>query len=250
MRQAIWLASCIGAVLLTACAALWRAPEATGVSNAAAQPAREATRLAQLGHGRSASFALCEGGDCPQVTPKTFATTADAPSLGAASTANAIPAHAAAPATDLAALAPEAAASPRDATRPGTASPRSSLKPRPEADDFSVTVHFPFGDAVLTSSAKAILDAAAIRAGDAHRLRIVGRTDSVGAQAVNDALAKERTRAVRDHLRHRLATWPTTVDIESAGACCFAASNATAQGRQANRRVEVSFSAAEPEDPL
>lgn len=113
-----------------------------------------------------------------------------------------------------------------------------------------MTVLFPFGEAVLTPLAKAVLDAAAVRAGDARRLRIVGRTDSVGAQMVNHALARERARAVRDHLRRRLANWPATVDIESEGACCFAASNATAQGRQANRRVEVTFFATEPEDPL
>ncbi len=231
MKHALWLACCAGVVLLTACAALWPAPEPSGASNAAAPPVREAARLAQLGHGRSAAFALCEGGVCPQVTPKTLATTPNATPPGSAA-------------------ASASAAGGPDAPRPDATVARPAPQPRPAADDFSVTVYFPFGEAVLTPSARAVLDAAAIRAGDVRRLRIVGRTDSVGAQAVNDALARERARAVREHLRTRLPNWPDTVDVESAGACCFAASNFTAQGRQANRRVEVTFSAAEPGDLL
>lgn len=248
MKRGIWLACWACAALLSACAALWSDTEASDASSAAAQPPRVAARLAQLGHGRSAAFALCADGTCPQATPKTLATTADAPPLGgdgAGSTARAV-----APAIERAAPVSEAAAARPDGTTPDDAVPRSVPSPGPEAGDVSVTVRFPFGEAVLTPLAKAVLDAAAVRAGDARRLRIVGRTDSLGTQTVNDALARERARAVRDHLRTRLANWPATVDIESAGACCFAASNVTAQGRQANRRVEVTFSAAEPEDPL
>lgn len=242
MKCGIWLACCAGTALLSACAALWPETEAAEASSASAQPPRVATRLAQLGHGRSAAFALCAEGTCPQATPKTLATTADAPPFGGARTAP--------PASERPAPMSETAATRPDGIRPDAAVPRPVPAPGPEADDVSVTVRFPFGEAVLTPAAKAVLDAAALRAGDAQRLGIVGRTDSVGAQRVNDALARERARAVRDHLRTRLANWPATVDIESAGACCFTASNATAQGRQANRRVEVTFSVAEPEDPL
>lgn len=225
MKRGIWLACCAGTALLSACAALWPAPVPAEASKASAQPPRAAAQLAQLGHGRSAAFALCDGAACPKVTPKTFATDDSTP-------------------------APDAAASRPDAPRSDAAAPRPATEPLPEAGDFSVTVHFRFGEAVLTPLAKAVLDAAALRAGAARRLRIEGRTDSAGAQAVNDALAKERARAVRDHLRTRLPNWPATVDTESAGACCFAASNATAHGRQANRRVEVTFSSAQPEDLL
>ena len=39
-------------------------------------------RVAQRGHGPSASFALCEASQCPQPTPKAFATKAAAPGNG------------------------------------------------------------------------------------------------------------------------------------------------------------------------
>ncbi|WP_157158243.1 OmpA family protein [Delftia sp. Cs1-4] len=156
--------------------------------------------------------------------------------------------HAARPAGDEAASATlPAAAAP--AVFSAADAPPLAAHPL-QAGDIAVTVHFRFGESRLTPAARTLLDEAARQASDAgpfHRLRIVGRTDSLGPQAFNDALAIARARAVRDHLRTRLARWPAAVDVEAAGACCYAARNDTADGRLANRRVEVGLSASDPE---
>ena len=47
--------------------------------------------------------------------------------------------------------------------------------------------------------------------------------------------------AVRDHLRSRHPPLAPAVTLEAQGACCFAASNETPQGRALNRRVEIVF---------
>ena len=46
---------------------------------------------------------------------------------------------------------------------------------------------------------------------------------------------------MRDHLRVRHPHLSSAVALDAEGACCFAASNETADGRALNRRVEIVF---------
>lgn len=222
------LATGLAMAMLSACAHRWSGhtgPDAMPRA-AASAPAAPPLRIVQATptpSGAVGRFVLCSGAACPAVTPKTLATAQNAAPQSTAETA------------------------PDDsAEMPAAAAP-------PAGGDIAVVVRFRFAESTLTPRAKALLDAAANEAaatGKTRRLLIVGRTDSVGSQATNDALALARARAVRDHLRTRLKAWPATVDIEAAGACCYATGNDTAQGRLENRRVEVTLSADEPEGAL
>jgi outer membrane protein OmpA-like peptidoglycan-associated protein len=102
-------------------------------------------------------------------------------------------------------------------------------------------VHFAFGDASLTATARAQIDEVAGSLPSASRIAISGRTDSVGSPQSNQTLAVARANAVRDHLRNRYPHLASAVTLEARGACCFTASNDTQQGRALNRRVEIVF---------
>jgi len=232
MRHSLCLAGCAAVAVISACAVLQprSAPLPASQVGAASQPVplriAQATDGARTESGRAPPYVLCSGDACPRVTPKTLALASPAPT----------------------------AAGKRD-QGPGAASlpPQERTPPAAPAErraDISLTVHFRFGASDLSARAKALLDAAAGQALDTartSRLRIVGRTDSIGPQAVNDALAMARARAVRDYLRPRLPRWPASVDIEASGACCYAADNDTSEGRLSNRRVEITWSASDPE---
>ena len=271
MRCGTWIAGCMGALALCACALLRPPAAPSAAAPAAAAPHTGALRIAQAESGprmdtaRFAPFVLCSDDACPRVTPKTLAQAAPARQHDAEQGPRpASLAPLASPETPRKASAQQAPASKgheAGTAVPATPQPSPASPDRPDEPegaarpqrrgDIAVTVRFPFGDARLNEAARAQLDTAAGQASEAgalHRLRIVGRTDSAEPQAVNDALAMARARAVRDHLRHRLPRWPAAVDIEAAGACCYAASNDTAQGRFANRRVEITLSASDPED--
>jgi flagellar motor protein MotB len=70
-------------------------------------------------------------------------------------------------------------------------------------------------------------------------IRIVGHTDSAGDAARNRELSEQRAAAVRQALVERFAVDPARIAIEGRGADQPIASNRTARGRQANRRVEL-----------
>jgi outer membrane protein OmpA-like peptidoglycan-associated protein len=70
------------------------------------------------------------------------------------------------------------------------------------------------------------------------RLEVDGHTDSVGSDAYNQQLSEKRAAAVRDYLvQQGLPTSSATV--MGFGKTQPVASNATAVGRQQNRRVEL-----------
>ena len=68
------------------------------------------------------------------------------------------------------------------------------------------------------------------------RLRVEGHTDDTGSAAGNERLSEQRALAVRAYLTERsvAAERPTTVGI---GPAQPVTDNATAEGRQRNRRV-------------
>lgn len=189
-------------------------------------------KIAQLNFGRNASFAICTAPACPTVTRKTLplmlppATTGAAPVLDIASTLS--PGEKHLPASRYAADA--------------------SAKPAP-ARHAPVVVHFASGNSALSASGKAVLDQAMPAMRDASRILIVGRTDSTGSRIANQSLALARARTVRDYLKTGLSSPAPVLMLDAQGACCFAASNDTPQGRQQNRRVEIVFSVPERAAP-
>jgi outer membrane protein OmpA-like peptidoglycan-associated protein len=70
---------------------------------------------------------------------------------------------------------------------------------------------------------------------------VVGHTDRTGSEEANYRLGQQRAAAVAHYLldEHRLD--PVRVRVTSAGDTQPVADNATAEGRQQNRRVEIRF---------
>ena len=99
------------------------------------------------------------------------------------------------------------------------------------------TAHFAFDADALRQ-----VDADALRgllpALDHARVTVVGHTDAIGPMAYNQLLALRRARAVAHFLVSLDVLWES-VQVEGRGSCCYRASNETAAGRAANRRVEI-----------
>lgn len=73
------------------------------------------------------------------------------------------------------------------------------------------------------------------------RVRIEGHTDSVGTEAYNEELSRQRAQAVADALTDR-GIAADRIEIVARGEGFPVVSNGTSAGRQQNRRVEVVFS--------
>ena len=71
------------------------------------------------------------------------------------------------------------------------------------------------------------------------QVALVGHTDTDGALALNTALSKRRAQAVRARLIERWDVPAAQITAEGAGWLAPRASNATPEGREKNRRVEV-----------
>lgn len=69
-------------------------------------------------------------------------------------------------------------------------------------------------------------------------VQVVGYTDSTGSDAINVPLSRSRARSVRDYLVGR-GVAGQRITTAGMGAADPVASNATAQGRALNRRVEI-----------
>ena len=79
-----------------------------------------------------------------------------------------------------------------------------------------------------------------LRANPGQRLRIDGYTDSVGTAQANLILSQDRARSVSDALAG-MGVNPSRFHLEGHGEDSPVATNATAAGRQLNRRVEVTL---------
>ncbi|MBY5935390.1 OmpA family protein [Tateyamaria omphalii] len=71
------------------------------------------------------------------------------------------------------------------------------------------------------------------------RIAVVGHTDTVGGLEANITVSRARARAVRERLISRYDVSPSRIEAEGMGYLSPVASNLTAAGREANRRVEV-----------
>lgn len=192
-------------------------------------------QITQVDFGRYAAFAQCMPPTCLVITPKTLAI--EAPPAPAAS----LPVN-----SVLSLAAGEAIVTSGPPPSPPEASVsalNSAPNPPPTAVQSTrqVIVHFAFGGASLSADARTAIDQVAGQLPSARRIAISGRTDSVGSQQSNQALAIARANTVRGYLHDRYPHLTPAVTLEAQGTCCFTASNETPQGRALNRRVEVVF---------
>lgn len=210
-----------GGLLLTACSLLKPEHPASDQTHAAVAPA--SLHISQLDFGRDARFMRCMEPACPSVTPKTLT---PLPTANTAVPVVAVPATAA-----------SAAATSRLAG-PVIAAP--SPAPRTVASR-TLVLHFGNNSAVLTAAHKALLGNALNDLRRTDRIVIAGRTDDLGSEALNEALALARALAIRDHLLDLAPDLPARIAIDAKGRCCYAAPNDSNAGRARNRRVELAY---------
>jgi outer membrane protein OmpA-like peptidoglycan-associated protein len=103
--------------------------------------------------------------------------------------------------------------------------------------DFS----FDSGSAMIKPQMRPVLDQFAQGLSANQRVTIVGHTDNVGGDALNDRLSLDRASSVREYLQTR-GIDPSRILVNGRGEAQPIASNDTAQGRAENRRVEVFLS--------
>ncbi|WP_375174382.1 OmpA family protein [Pseudooceanicola sp.] len=100
---------------------------------------------------------------------------------------------------------------------------------------------FASGAGALSDRSYPSLEALAeyLKGNPARVIAVVGHTDSVGSLEANVALSKRRAEAVRARLVTRYGVPGAQVQAQGAGYMAPVASNLTAEGREANRRVEA-----------
>jgi len=141
---------------------------------------------------------------------------------------------------------------PQARVEPPVAQPQPVVQPQPAAQPIAQrqvllqgSANFAFDSAVLTPSARQELNRFldVNREARFRRVTVTGYTDSQGAHAYNVRLSEARARAVATYLRtgglqaEHFAT-------AGRGASEPVASNATAEGRAQNRRVEIELETA------
>jgi outer membrane protein OmpA-like peptidoglycan-associated protein len=106
---------------------------------------------------------------------------------------------------------------------------------------FDASVLFDFDRSELRPGAQAQLAAAAARVAAYPKAAVTveGHTDNVGTGAYNAKLSLARASAVRAFLTSRPELTGRAIEVEGLGASRPIASNATEEGRQQNRRVEI-----------
>lgn len=124
---------------------------------------------------------------------------------------------------------------------PGTrAGVKVDAKGCPDIPDLS-GVNFEFDSAKLNGSASSILNegAAVIKDHPEIRVEVQGHTDSVGSEAYNQKLSEKRAESVKSYLEGQ-GVESSRISASGKGESDPVATNDTAEGRAANRRVEIS----------
>jgi outer membrane protein OmpA-like peptidoglycan-associated protein len=103
--------------------------------------------------------------------------------------------------------------------------------------DFS----FDSGSSTIKPQMRPVLDQFAQGMSPNQRVTIIGHTDNVGGETLNNRLSLERAAAVREYLRMR-GMDPSRILVNGRGEGEPIASNDTAVGRAENRRVEMFLS--------
>ena len=104
------------------------------------------------------------------------------------------------------------------------------------------SITFNTNESVIKTSANNVLDSVALVAKeyDKTRLQIVGYTDSTGNDKINQPLSERRAAAVANYLALH-GVQGSRISSYGAGAANPIASNATADGKAQNRRVEITL---------
>lgn len=104
------------------------------------------------------------------------------------------------------------------------------------------SITFNTNESVIKTSANNVLDSVALVAKeyDKTRLQIVGYTDSTGNDKINQPLSERRAAAVANYLALR-GVQGSRISSYGAGDANPIASNATADGKAQNRRVEITL---------
>ena len=157
--------------------------------------------------------------------------------------------------TPSAALSPSSVPSSVPSTAPSSA-PSSSQKPtvthakpantptRKPNVTLKSDLAFGFNSARLSPAAKSAIDkvAAQVRqAGLTGKIYVDGFTDSLGSAAYGQVLSQRRADAVSAYLQSQLLGAPVSIVSTGHGESDPVASNATAAGRKANRRVTITL---------
>jgi len=105
--------------------------------------------------------------------------------------------------------------------------------------DMPEAITFAFNSSTLNRNAYSVLDRVAdtLREYDQTMIEVAGHTDSIGSDAYNDKLSRERAQAVANYLTGRGISGQRLI-ITGAGERYPIASNDTEEGRAKNRRVE------------
>ena len=102
-------------------------------------------------------------------------------------------------------------------------------------------VTFEEGSAALSTQAKTVLDLAANKmVRSPRRVEVAGHTSNTGSAEFNMRLSQQRAEAVRDYLVSEGVN-PDLITARGYGMSEPIASNSTADGRNANKRVELRF---------
>ena len=213
-RLTLALVACV----VAACAAVGGTGH-TSSPPSAEEPVRSERRLAQSGRERLAHFGECAPAGCPPRTPKTLVASLDAPS----------------PAT-----VPDSSQAASPPPAPSAADLPRSI-PSLDSPGKRITLIFAFGRSTLTATHKAQLRAVLADLRRSSRIVVAGRTDDLGSEAFNQALALARGLAVRDYLLDLDLQLPARIAIDARGRCCYAAPNDDEQSRSRNRRVELAY---------
>ncbi len=101
-------------------------------------------------------------------------------------------------------------------------------------------ISFSTGSAALKPELRDVLQqfAQGLKENPGTLVRVVGHTDNVGSDALNNKLSLERADTVRDFLEDRGVS-RSRIDVAGRGEREPIASNDTAEGRAKNRRVEI-----------
>jgi outer membrane protein OmpA-like peptidoglycan-associated protein len=212
----------VSPLLLAGCAALSLDRPREPIAQPLNRPSLARLAIAQIQYGNSAPYEVCVGDACPKPTRKTLASATQRSTIDAA----VVPA-------DLPPIAVPMSA----ATLVQAEASKPTVEPRPK----TVMITFASGAAVLSPAARKALDAVLAQARTAETIEIRGRTDELGSASLNDVLAQNRALAVRDYLHQKQLPEQTLIRASFKGACCYVAANDTAEGRAANRRVEIEF---------
>ena len=126
-------------------------------------------------------------------------------------------------------------------TQSGTVKSNGELKPLPLIRE-KIVIQFRLNSNEIEEKSYAALDriAAYLALNNQERIYVKGYTDASGPVSYNESVSRFRANAVKSYLIGKGAN-PGQITVFGMGAKSPMASNATAEGRRLNRRVEIEF---------